>query len=476
MRPHDDPQPQPTVTVPTRQGYSLVSSRTHPAAAARSQSSSQDATANLARQQLDAIYANDPNSLMEVEAEPATEPATVTDHPQPQVQSQPLASRPYLSEEPTPQPEPSIAQPGAAKAPEEPRRFAERTIQPIEKSATPPQSQQATEFTVENPYERTHSNKNLQADPDQWKQYHSAWQQYYQQYFHRYYSGHLEEMHAQLDAETKRAEELASHGREVSPEQAMDDIRSRLRAKVQERATKVRKSRHFVPIMAALGVMLVFTFLQYNRVLFSNIQAYVTPGNIEPANIIVAPGDTTAVSPDPLLIIPKINVQVPVVWNTKPDHNSQMKAMENGVAWFGIPGANSKPGQIGNTVVSGHSSNDFFETGDYKFVFAPLEKLQKDDTIEVHYQGTRYTYVVTKKEVVLPTQVDKLIYHTDKPVLTLITCTPLGTALKRLLVTAEQVSPNPEEAKDAPDTRESSGESAEMPGIGSTLLERAFGQ
>lgn len=91
-----------------------------------------------------------------------------------------------------------------------------------------------------------------------------------------------------------------------------------------------------------------------------------------------------------------------------------------------IPGASSHPGQVGNTVLSGHSSNDVFAAGDYKFIFMQLDKLEIGDTIYANYEGVRYTYIVTGKEEVLPSQVDKLIYPTDKPVMTLITCTPLA--------------------------------------------------
>lgn len=434
MRPQDNQQPQPTVHVPQREGYSLVSSRPNPANPAPPASPNR-AAADIARQQLRSIYQADDSNMMEV-ADPQVEPA-VSEANQP---TTPQAVTPVDSQPAT-----------------------------LPNQANPSSSQ---DLAIENPYERTMDDTDLKASATNWQQYHSAWQQYYQQYFHRYYSAEIQKAKAQAAGQATAP--TTANGQSVDRGQAMRDIRSRLRASVEERAKKVRRSRHFVPLAAAFGVMLVFTFLQYNSVLFSNIQAYVTPGDIEPANIIVDPRARSAVSPDPLLVIPKINVQVPVVWDVKPDHDSQMKAMEEGVAWFGIPGANSKPGQIGNTVLSGHSSNDFFETGKYKFVFAPLEKLEADDAIEIHYKGTLYRYVVTKKEVVLPTEVDKLIYDTDKPMLTLITCTPLGTALKRLLVTAEQVSPSPSKAKPAP-ASSGSGQSVEMPGSEPTLIERMFG-
>lgn len=48
---------------------------------------------------------------------------------------------------------------------------------------------------------------------------------------------------------------------------------------------------------------------------------------------------------------------------------------------------------------------------------------------------------MTGSTVVEPTDVSALVYATDKPILTLITCTPLGTSRYRLLISAEQISP-----------------------------------
>lgn len=324
------------------------------------------------------------------------------------------------------------------------------------------------------------------AAQNEWQKYHSAWQEYYQQYYERYYIGQVHQVRQELEAKVtaeqhnKKSEvgvftqPIASGETSSSKKEAIEEIRSQLKSKVNESAKKVRGSRHFIPITAAVCVMGVFLFLQYNRVLFSNVQAYITPGTIDPQNIVVDPSQTQNVGPDAKLIIPKINVDVPVIYGVGNDHDSQMAAMEKGVAHFSIPGASSVPGQVGNTVLSGHSSNDILDSGDYKFIFAQLEKLQVGDTIYTNYEGKRYSYSITKKEVVTPTEVNKLIYPTDKPILTLITCTPLGTSTNRLLVTAEQVSPDPSGASAAP-AASSSGESVAIPGNSPTLLERLFG-
>jgi sortase A len=352
-----------------------------------------------------------------------------------------------------------------------------QTDQPAEKPQTTPVAAEPQTDTVhtESPYQKTHSDHPT-AQTDQWKQYHSAWQDYYQKYYERYYMGQVHQIRQTIEAshESSSKNEAPTQSATITKDEALYELRSDLLGKLRGSAKKVRGSRHFVPIAAALCVMLVFLFLQYNRVIFSNVEAYVSPGNVDPANIIVDPTTEVPVSPDPKLIIPKINVDVPVIFNTTPDQASQLKAMENGVAWFGIPGANSKPGQVGNTVLSGHSSNDIIDTGEYKFIFARLDQLAEGDTVYVNYEGKRYTYTVRKKEVVKPTEVSRLVYPTDKPILTLITCTPLGTALNRLLITADQISPDPKAAIKAPDST-GQDSSAAMPGNSPTFVQRLFG-
>lgn len=328
----------------------------------------------------------------------------------------------------------------------------------------------------------TTANPQSPSDTQQLQQYHSAWQEYYQKYYEHYYTSHMRRvMHEKAHSEThqrvspddntidaNKANEKAARSEQV------DQLRQKLAANIEKSAKKARKSRHFIPISAAICVVIVFSFLQYNRALISNVRAYVTPGSIDPQNIVVDPTASVEVGPEPKLVIPKINVDVPAVYGIGYDHNSQMAAMEKGVAHFAIPGANSVPGQVGNTVLAGHSSNDFFDNGQYKFIFVQLEKLTTGDMIYANYEGKRYTYSVTKKEVVHPSEVSKLTIPTDKPTMTLITCVPIGTADKRLLVTAEQVSPDPAAASAAPVSTTGEREAA-IPGNSATLLERLFG-
>jgi len=343
----------------------------------------------------------------------------------------------------------------------------------------------------QNPYERTHTQHPL-PQADQWKEYHSAWQNYYQKYYENYYTAQAAQAPVAQKQQTQVTSTAEQHEgyfanqpvdapqetpEELSNDEALSELRAKLLGKVQYSAQKIRKSRHFIPIISAAFVVLMFLFIQYNQVLIANVKAYVSPGSINPQNIVVDPTTDVIVSSESRLIIPKINVDVPVFYDVKTDYDSQMAAMANGVAHFPIPGANSHPGEIGNTALAGHSSNDLFDGGDYKFIFAQLEKLNVGDSIYANYQGKRYTYVVTRTEVVKPTEVSKLVYPTDKPVMTLITCTPLGTALNRLLVTAEQVSPDPTAATAAPaGSGTASNDTTAIPGDNGNLFQRLFGR
>ena len=342
-----------------------------------------------------------------------------------------------------------------------------------------------------NPYQKTHS-QNPTLQNNDWSQYHTAWQNYYQKYYQGYYTHHLEKTRQTLENQqiatnshpnstpaidnTYFANTSKSQPESIkasSNDEEIFDLRQEILGKVNKSATKIKKSRHFIPIISGIIVVLIFILLQYNRLIISNVLAYVSPGNIDPQNIIIDPNTDVAVGPEPLLIIPKINVDVPVIYDIGNDYASQMAAMTKGVAQFAIPGANSHPGQIGNTVIAGHSSNDLLDSGDYKFIFAQLDKLNVSDIIYANYNSKRYTYSVTKKEVVKPSDVDKLVYPTTKPILTLLTCTPVGTSVNRLLVTAEQISPDPNKSTAAPDTSKSTTES--IPGNSQTFFERIFG-
>lgn len=332
-----------------------------------------------------------------------------------------------------------------------------------------------------NPYTRTMSQSSTPATHDaSWQKYHTAWQTYYQQYYERYYVSQIDatrkSLKKQAAQQAQKNQNSTPNNGTVSQEEAVNDLRSSIRRKINDKAEKVRGSRHFMPIVAACTVMIVFLFLQYNRVLFAYVEAYVSPGAADPESIIVSPNTTKVATNESRLLIPKIAVDVPIIWDANAaDTNSLNQAMDKGIVWFNIQGANAKPGEKGNFVVSGHSSNDWTDGGNYKFIFARLEKMAAGDVVYANYNGTRYTYKITGTKVVKPTDVASLQIGNDKPYITLITCTPLGTAQNRLLVFGEQISPNPNEAKTAEQNSNTATSTKKMPANSPTFLQRIFG-
>lgn len=147
------------------------------------------------------------------------------------------------------------------------------------------------------------------------------------------------------------------------------------------------------------------------------------------------------------LIIPKLGENVPIV---RPSMEALMKedwkkfeddiqvALKGGVVHY--PGS-ATPGQAGNFFLTGHSSYYPWDDGKYKNVFARLHELDLGDTYTVYYGGDRHTYRITKKYEVKPSNVSVLDQPTSQRISTLMTCTPIGTTLRRLIVQAEEIDP-----------------------------------
>lgn len=71
-------------------------------------------------------------------------------------------------------------------------------------------------------------------------------------------------------------------------------------------------------------------------------------------------------------------------------------------------------------------------------VFFKLEFVKNGDAIIVRKNGTSYIYKVYDKKTVWPNEV-KYLKEDQGDILILQTCTPIGTALQRLLVFAKPI-------------------------------------
>jgi LPXTG-site transpeptidase (sortase) family protein len=140
------------------------------------------------------------------------------------------------------------------------------------------------------------------------------------------------------------------------------------------------------------------------------------------------------------LTIPQIGVRVPIVWSANSDENSFQKDLRNGIVHY--PGT-VLPGLLGNALLAGHSSNFFWEKGDYPRIFSKLNHLKVgDEDITVTYKKNdsivkTFYFRVSEKNVVTDDD-ERLFAQTKNSTLTLVTCWPLGTSWRRLMVSLEQ--------------------------------------
>lgn len=146
---------------------------------------------------------------------------------------------------------------------------------------------------------------------------------------------------------------------------------------------------------------------------------------------------------DSRIIIPKINKNVPLVFVQTQVSGKEwqevegvlMDALKRGVVHY--PDS-AMPGEVGNFVVTGHSSYYPWDNGRYKSVFALLEEVEVGDEIIYYHKQKKFVYKIKSKEVVLPDQVNVLNGSNTKET-TIITCVPVGTNLKRLVLKGELV-------------------------------------
>lgn len=176
------------------------------------------------------------------------------------------------------------------------------------------------------------------------------------------------------------------------------------------------------------------------KVLQMNKGIKLQKSQIPPLNIEIAP-------PDNRLIIPRINQNIPIVkvssenlikrdWDAL--ENDMKNALQKGVIHY--PGT-SMPGQTGNIVITGHSSYFPWDKGRFKDVFALLHEVVVGDRIVIYSEQDKFLYEVKEIKIVLPQDIS-ILKQTPDDRLTLITCTPVGTNLKRLIVIADPIAKN----------------------------------
>jgi sortase A len=103
-------------------------------------------------------------------------------------------------------------------------------------------------------------------------------------------------------------------------------------------------------------------------------------------------------------------------------------------------GGSGLPGQPGNAVVFGHSVLPmFYNPKNYLTIFSLLPTLKEKDDLYVRFDGVNYRYQIDNLKVTSPEDVSGLEQKFDDSYMTMVTCVPPGTYLKRLWVNARLV-------------------------------------
>lgn len=297
--------------------------------------------------------------------------------------------------------------------------------------------------------------------------------------WHKYYEGlnntEKHEVWQEFYDEHNRQQQpktVVSRQTEESPPgpQTVGKLHQKILQDVRKQA-RAPKNHHLRSLGFGLACgMLAIVFLLFGFFNERFIAPFVTPSKAVSNTQIIIDPDDTKVGLEPKVVIPKINVEIPVVYDEPSiEEDAVQKALERGVVHYATT---SSPGERGNAVIFGHSSNNIFNSGDFKFAFVLLKRLEVGDTFMLHKDGVRYVYRVFDKKIVSPDEVDILNSIPGKSATaTLVTCDPPGTTLKRLVVHGEQISPSPKTNK-ASTAVQSSIQPTELPSNSPSLWSR----
>jgi len=133
--------------------------------------------------------------------------------------------------------------------------------------------------------------------------------------------------------------------------------------------------------------------------------------------------------------IPKIEISVPLIFPTTSKQTELVKSLDLGAVHF----PNSvMPGQIGQTIILGHSSPVNWPKTKYKWIFSQLNELIEGDKIYIFLNDRKYQYFVVRKFFLEKGErISSSLLTKNNNMLYLVSCWPPGKTEKRIVVEAE---------------------------------------
>lgn len=221
-------------------------------------------------------------------------------------------------------------------------------------------------------------------------------------------------------------------------------------SQTEERPQKQSKNIKIAGILLLISGV-VFLLLTYRPVIFAYIKyLFAEKDNIPQVQIAQTDDQVnTDITKDTNIVfvdkefgiyIPKIQTNSSVIPDVDTTNKSEyLKALESGIAHAK---GTSYPNQNGNVFLFAHSAVDFYNQKNYSVYFYLLGELQQEDKIYVSYNDKIYTYSVLETKIVSKDDTQYMGQYLTEDTLTLMSCWPSGTNLKRIIVTAVRSTTN----------------------------------
>jgi LPXTG-site transpeptidase (sortase) family protein len=334
-------------------------------------------------------------------------------------------------------------------------------------------------------YKLSTSGKDLATVQTEWHNYysglsanekHQVWQEFYES--QDKITGQADKVNKKPDPQdlASHKEKATNHSRKRPKTKISPLPKNDISALIKDKVTaggKLEAKHHVQSLLFGLGmgfvVIFIFLFGFFNEII---IAPFIQPSRASASTPIIISSSGVAPTSTPEVIIPKINVQIPVDYSeTSTSENVIENDLEDGVVHYPTT---VLPGQDGNAAFFGHSSNNIFNPGKYKFAFVLLHTLVQGDTFYLTSNDKVYVYKVISTNIVSPNDVSVLnAVAGQTATATLITCDPPGTSINRLIVVGQQISPDPS-TDTAPVITASSPQTSPtvLPGNGQTLWGR----
>lgn len=133
------------------------------------------------------------------------------------------------------------------------------------------------------------------------------------------------------------------------------------------------------------------------------------------------------------LEIPKIEISAPIIFSQNSGSQLLSELLDQGVVYY--PDS-VLPGQVGQTIILGHSAPPGWPRIKYDWVFSRLNELEKDDEVIIHFNYKKFKYFVMNKFFLEKGEKIPGDLTNSENTLILISCWPPGKDIGRIAVLA----------------------------------------